>query len=419
MNQLTIETKALHGTLTVQPSKYLAHRLIIAAALAEGHSTLSPVYPGDDVLATSRAVETMGIARCKWQDETLLIDGGQPAHTGKRIDCNESGSTLRFLLPMPAIWGVEALFCGKDSLLQRPMHPYSEIFARQGITYQQEPTHIRVSGQLHPGLFELPGDVSSQFVTGLLFALPLLDGDSTLSLSSELESRGYADMTLDVLDQFGVSAFWENSRTLEIPGNQHYKPAQTTVSGDWAHAAFYLAAGVMGSSELKLQGLDPALKQDSQIAPILQSMGGDIQWDGKTLVARGSKLHGISVDGRNIPDLIPILAVAACAAEGETRIENVGRLRFKESNRLEGLAEQLCRLGGSVRVDGDNLLVSGRGELRGGRVDALGDHRLAMSLAMASILCTEPVLLSGARSVAKSAPQFWQEYAELGGVAFG
>lgn len=418
MNHLTIKTKELGGTLTVQPSKYLAHRLIIAAALAEGHSTLSPVYPNEDVLASSRAVEALGMACCEWQEETLHVHGGHPARTGQRVDCNESGSTLRFLLPMPTIWGVEALFCGKNSLLQRPMHPYSELFARQKIAYHQEAAHIRVSGQLHSGLFELPGDVSSQFVTGLLFALPLLDGDSTLSLSSELESRGYADMTIEVLGMFGVSASWKNSRTLQIPGNQHYKPRQTTVSGDWAHAAFYLVAGAIGSSTLKLCGLDPSLKQDSQIVPILQSMGGDLRWDEKTLVVHGGKLQGVSIDGRNIPDLIPILAVAACAAEGETRIENVGRLRFKESNRLEGLAEQLSRLGATLRVEGDSLRISGRGELRGGSADALGDHRLAMSLAMAAIICKEPVLLSGARSVAKSAPQFWQEYADLGGVAF-
>lgn len=418
MKLMTIENnRKLSGMITIQPSKYLSHRYILASSLAKGRSEISPVTQNEDIAATIGSIEALGIAVCSGDSMGLSLEGGLPAKNGSVLDCNESGSTLRFLLPLPSVLGVDAFFAGKPELLKRPLGPYEELFRKNGVHFERQANRIHISGRLQPGRFELPGDISSQFISGLLFALPLLKGDSEIVMTSALESRGYVDMTLEVLRHFGITGEWQGESTLCVAGGQTYVPQRSAVAGDWAHAAFFLVGGAIGSSEnLTLSGLNSQKGQDSQIVEILQEMGAKIEWQGEELRVSKSALHGIRLDGREIPDLIPVLAVAACAAEGKTHMENLGRLRYKESNRLEGLAEQLQALGAELSVDGDSLIINGKGCLKGGSVDSLGDHRLAMSLAIASLISTSPVVLARAGSVAKSAPRFWEEFKSLGGI---
>lgn len=417
MKTHVIEPNKLSGHLEVQPSKYLAHRYILAAALAKGRSQLSPMLKNDDVLATIGATEALGIARCEWEGQKLLISGGLKGRDSI-IQCNESGSTLRFMIPIVSALGLKGEFRGKGRLLERPMGPYKDIFARQKLCYSHESDSICIDGQLSATHYELPGDISSQFITGLLFALPMLPEASTIGLTSMLESKGYVAMTLDVIKKFGVLAHWKSDFELFIPGGQTYVPSTIKVDGDWAHAAFFLVAGALGGGNIRLSGLSKRKAQDSEIMPILSQMGANIGWEEDVLCVKGGELKGIDLDGENIPDLIPILAVAASFAKGSSTFSRLARLRYKESNRLDGLAEQLRSIGAKALVVGDDLHITG-GLVRGGSATSLGDHRIAMSLAVAGTCCEGALTLRGAESVAKSAPNFWQEFASLGGLYRG
>ena len=413
MKTHVIEPRELSGHLQVQPSKYLAHRYILAAALAKGRSEIFPMLKNDDVIATIGAAESLGIAKFEWEGNKLLVFGGQEGHDST-ILCNESGSTLRFIIPIVAALGLKGEFRGKGRLLERPMGPYKDIFTRQKLKYSHESECIRVEGQLSATHYELPGDISSQFITGLLFALPILPEASTIGLTSVLESKGYVDMTLGVIKKFGVSAHWKSDFELFIPGGQSYAPSIINVDGDWAHAAFFLVAGALGGGNIKLTGLSKHKTQDSEIMAILTRMGANIGWEEDTLCVKGGELKGIEIDGGDIPDLIPILAVAASLAKGPSVFRRLARLRYKESNRLDGLADQLRSIGAKALVVGDDLHITG-GHLRGGGASSLGDHRIAMSLAVAGTCCEGTLTLRGAESVAKSAPNFWREFASLGG----
>lgn len=416
---VSITPARLSGWLRVMPSKSMSHRAAICAALA-GKSAVKNVGLSDDVIATCRVLNLLGYS-CYLNGTELFaagrINNFNASASLRLADCGESGSTLRLLLPL-ALDGIPTRFTGRGRLLSRPMKPYLDLFGARGVSVCHTPEYIDVCGQLSAGLYSLPGDVSSQFISGLMFALPRLDGDSIIELTSPLESRSYVELTLRALAAFGVeitSTMCHGRECYEIPGRQIFKSARVSVEGDYSHAAFWLVAGAIGGG-ISLSGLDMDSAQgDAAIIDILRKMNTDIEWHDGELRVYPSRLRGAEINISQTPDIFPILSVAACAAEGETILTGGGRLRVKESDRLSAMAEELSKLGAEVRETRDSLYVRGGGKLRGGAVSAHADHRIAMSMAVAASVCEGKVEIDDADCVKKSAPDFWNEYASAGG----
>ncbi len=335
--------------------------------------------------------------------------GERPA-ADNLLDCAESGSTLRFFIPLAAMTGQPWRFCGRGRLMQRPQEVYRDIFAQAGAIFEQQHGEITVQGPLPAGSYRLQGDVSSQFLTGLLLALPLARGDSRLVLTSPLESAAYVDLTLDVMRAFGLSAVRNGTGGYHIPGSQSFHAADYTVEGDWSQAAFFLGAGALGRP-VACAGLAENSRQgDAAVRDILSRMGARVGCEGGLWRAHAGRLAAADIDAREIPDLVPPLAALCCFADGESHITGAARLRLKESDRLAALASQLRRLGANIRETDDGLAIRGQKNLRGGTADAVGDHRIAMALALAAIRCSGPVSITGWQSVKKSYPAFWLDF---------
>lgn len=402
---LRIIPKKLCGRVEVPPSKSVAHRMIIAAALSEGTSEITNLSPSVDILSTMDCMRALG-ADISFKNNTAVIEGVAKKPGKAVLNCNESGSTMRFLIPVACALGVNAEFIGSGKLPQRPITPYVEEFPKHGITFDFEEAGASlpcsVSGKLKAGRFEIDGGLSSQFITGLLLALPLLDGDSEIVLTSALNSKPYVDITLGVLRDFGVEVT-ETETGFSIGGNQRFKAFSGRVEGDYSQAAFFRAANSLGS-KLEILGLaDNSLQGDRVIMEICDRFD-------KTR-------EPFEIDGSDIPDLVPILTVLACFCRGTSRITNVARLRFKESDRLNVPAECLNAIGGKVKVGEDYLEIEGVETLRGGEINGHNDHRIPMSLAIAATMCENPLVIRGAECVSKSFPDFFDVYRALGGDA--
>ncbi len=416
MADVTLHPGGLSGVLQAPPSKSAAHRAIICAALAAGESEISPVDTSQDMEATLACMAALGAG---WEREGDLIRvtglSGAP-HETPVLDCRESGSTLRFVMPLALALSGGGTFLTKGRLKERPLGPYEALFSKQGIRFERTESGFLVQGPLSPGEFTLPGNVSSQFVTGLLLSLPLLNGDSLLRLTGPLESEGYVQLTLDVLADFGVTVRRPDPMTFPVPGGQSFCPRRYQVEGDYSQAAVFLCAGALGS-DIGIKGLHPhSLQGDRAVIGLLQSMGAGFVKAGDTVFMRPEKLRGIRLDGGQIPDILPMLALTLCLAEGESRIENAGRLRLKECDRLAATVEELSKLGADIRAEGDSLFIRGVPRLLGGAaVDSHNDHRMAMMLSIAALHCVKPVRLTDPACVAKSWPGYWEAYQGLGG----
>lgn len=412
---LTIQPARLHGAVAVPPSKSAAHRAIISAALADGRSRITHVDLSSDILATIGACRALGI-RMQMDGDTLTVDGGHLHPAGGPIDCAESGSTLRFFIPVACTLAGEKTFTGHGRLPLRPVDAYLHIFDTQGLRYTRPPGYslpLTVSGALRAGEFHVDGRVSSQFVTGLLFALPLLGGDSRIAVTGGFESRGYVDLTVDILRRFGIDIGVDGD-TFSIKGGQRYQPQSLRVEGDYSQAAFFLVGGAI-SGGIRVEGLDAhSLQPDHAIVDILRQMSANIISEGQNLVSRPARLRGATIDVSQCPDLVPPLAVAAAFAEGQTHITGAARLRIKESDRLHALAHNLTALG--IRADElpDGLIIHG-GRPKGGQIDSFGDHRIAMAFAIAAAGASGPVVIRGAECVDKSYPKFYDDYKALEG----
>lgn len=406
---ITITPGRLAGAVTPPPSKSQAHRLLIAAALAHGESVISHVALSQDIEATIRCLEELG-AGFAWAGDTVTVRGmGANAMSPlrrmayPRLDCGESGSTLRFLIPIALAVRGGGIFTGRGRLMERPLKPYFDLFDEKGIFYEQKDGVLTVAGMLTPGEYRLPGDVSSQFFTGLLFALPLLNGPSAIIPTTPLESEGYIRMTLQAMGQFGV----EMPVTMSLPphyhpqGNQTYRAADASVEADWSQAAFWYAA--MYLWDVNVQGMNLRSAQGDRV--MADYYDRFFMW-------------ADSFDLSNCPDLAPPLAVMAAlrSGGGVTRLTNAARLRLKESDRLASVTAVLRALGADVTEGPDFLEIRGRETLAGGvTVDSFNDHRIAMMAAIAATKCVKPVTITGAQCVAKSYPGFWEDFERLGG----
>ncbi len=387
---IIIDPGKLSGSIAAIPSKSAAHRLLICAAFADKPTELICPQVSQDMEATAACLQALG-ADIRYTSGSYRVTPIAKLPAQAMLFCRESGSTLRFLLPIAAALGVDTTFFMEGRLPQRPLSPLWEELERMGARLSR-PTEntLRCQGRLEPGHYKIDGGVSSQFVTGLLFALSLMEEESRLTVTGKTESRPYIDMTLDALAQFGVD-------TAHLGGQAFRSPEQLTVEGDWSNAAFFLAAEALGNP-VTVTGLDPDSRQGDRAAePLLRQLQAGL----------------CTVDASDIPDLVPILAVTAGACHGAV-FRNIHRLRLKESDRAVTTAALINALGGRAFADTDTLTVQ-PGQYRGGTVDASGDHRIAMAAAIAATVCREPVTVLGAQAVSKSYPAFWEEYRRLGG----
>ncbi|MBR1862944.1 MAG: 3-phosphoshikimate 1-carboxyvinyltransferase [Ruminococcus sp.] len=399
----------LSGKVTAPPSKSVAHRMVIAAALAPGRSEIEGLAPSDDIKATMNAMAALG-ADIKYDQDRCraVIEGIKTIPDSAVIDCCESGSTLRFLIPVAAALGTTATFLGRGKLPQRPITPYLQEFPAHGVSFDYNYTMpFTVKGRLRGGKFRIGGDISSQFITGLLFALPMLEEDSEIVLTSRLESRPYVDITVGVLRESGC-IIEETENGYMVGGRQVFWPKNGKVEGDHSQGAFFEVANAIGS-EVKIEGLNVnSFQGDKKVIEICKEM----------VYNKDGLLKPFTADVSDIPDLVPVLAVLACYCNGVSRLTNAARLRLKESDRLAAMEEDLNKLGGRVTSDKDSLTIDGRGGLAGGaEVSAFGDHRIAMAMAIAATGCEKPVTVLGAECVAKSYPDFWEVFSSLGGRA--
>lgn len=409
MVNLRLRPSTLNGTVAAPASKSDAHRNLVIAALSNKPTRIEGLESSGDIDATLGCLRVLGATM---QDGVL-----RPVHPARSalLNCEESGTTLRLMLPVVAALGVEARFIGKPQLRERPLAPLVKALAEGGAEFDRDAVPLTVSGRLRKGSFEIPGDVSSQFVSGLLIALPLMDAGGMIHLTTPLQSAGYVAMTLDAMERFSVMAI-EREQGYLVPGNQRYRsPGVVRIEGDWSNAAFFLAAGAMGMG-VTVRGLPETSHQpDRAIAGLLRRFGAQVNLAQNAVhVAKGT-LRGITVDVSQTPDLAPVLAVLGAAAEGTTRLENAARLRLKESNRLASTYAMLQALGAQVHMEPDALEITGTGRLAGGTVDGAGDHRIVMAAAIAALLCDAPVTILGAEAVEKSYPTFFMEYEALGG----
>ena len=397
------------GNIEAISSKSHAHRALICAALADGTSLLRLNSSSEDIRATCRCLEALG-CHITHNGSELIIEPG-PCPASPVLDCGESGSTLRFLLPVAAALGCGAAFTGRGRLPQRPLEPLLSELKKHGVIFDRDTLPFTLSGRLEGGSFALPGNISSQYITGLMLALPLAGGGS-VHLTTPLESKGYVDLTVSTVEQFGVTISPSDDGFC-IPSGE-YKSRSISIDGDWSNSAFWLCAGAL-AAPVTVHGLDmSSLQGDKAVIRILAQMGAGVRVQDNCVTISPGELCAVEIDAGDIPDLIPVLAVTAAFCRGETRIYNAGRLRLKESDRLEAVAEQINSLGGSAVINGDELLISGGG-LTGGRVSSNNDHRMVMSAAVAALRCPDGVDIEGCEAVNKSYPDFFKHLKTLGG----
>lgn len=417
MSDITISPAQLTGTIRIPPSKSVCHRAIICAGLAQGTSRIDGVVLSDDINSTIQAMQVFGAVIQQKGDGLSITGTNCTKATTNSIDCLESGSTLRFLIPL-ALMGQTMTFTGRGKLIERPLEAYFNIFQEQQIAYQTNNGRLplTVTGTLSPGQFQLPGNVSSQFVSGLLFALPRLAGDSSIIITSELESQGYVDLTLAMLARFGIKITNKAYREFIVPGKQSYHNTNYHIESDYSQAAFWLTAATLGSP-INCIGLNlDSLQGDKVIIDIIRRMGGVLIAKNDAVQASPAQTIGTVIDAAQCPDLVPILTVLAAVSKGTTRIERAGRLRLKESDRLHAITQELNKLGADIEEKNDSLIIQGRLNLSGGViVDSWHDHRIAMALAIASIKCLKPITIRHSECVAKSYPAFWHDFQLLGG----
>lgn len=414
------------GAVEIPASKSRAHRLLICAALGEKETVLRCCGVSRDIQATVGCLNAMGAEIIQEEDcfrvRPIAADKKSgPVREKKQpaeLPCGESGSTLRFLLPVVGALGLDAVFHMEGRLPERPLEPLRSLLTEHGMSLRQEKERLFCTGKLKAGEFRIPGNISSQYVSGLLFALPLLPEESRLTVEEPVESADYINMTEDALKLFGYRCGKQGwTYSLAPRGRGPGGPDFCEVERDWSSAAFFLVLGALGGRGVTVRGMNLQSGQgDRKILELLKTFGADVRERENGITVKPGRLRGFRIDASLIPDLVPVLSVAAALAEGETRIERAGRLRLKESDRLTSTTAFLSGIGADITELRDGLLIRGKRSLRGGAVDSAGDHRIAMSAAVAAAGCEAPVSIRGAECTDKSFPGFWET---LGGLKRG
>ena len=428
MDRILIKPSALKGAVVPPPSKSLSHRAIICASLCSDKevSRIDNVILSEDINATIDGMRQLRaeIEIIENENKTycLNIRGGRGSKENNgskrsveyaKINCGESGSTLRFLIPLSLMLADRCKFSGKGKLIERPLDIFYKIFDEDGIEYKNFNGRLplTVSGKLKGGQYNLSGMVSSQFISGLLMALPMIDRDSVISVTDKMESVGYVDLTLQMLKEFNIETINTDYREFKIPGNSEYKASSYKVEPDYSQAAFFLVADALGN-DVECLGLnEKSLQGDKEIINIIEKFNNSNNSDNNEII----------IDASQIPDLIPIISVLAALQKGKTtRIVNAQRLRIKESDRLKAVATEMNKIGAEIEELEDGLIIRGKSALRGNAtVSSWNDHRIAMSLAIAATRCNDEIVLKGWQAVNKSYPAFWNDYISLGGAVNG
>ena len=410
-----IKADKLVGELSPPPSKSVLHRYIIASSLAKGVSKIENISFSEDIIATIEAMKKLG-ANIEQKENYLLIDGSDTfknLNESIEIDCNESGSTLRFLFPLSIVEENKVLFKGRGKLFKRPMTPYFENFEKYKIKHSYiDENKILLEGKLKAGIYEIDGNISSQFITGLLFSLPLLEGESKIIINGKLESSNYIDISLDCLSKFGIKIINNSYQEFVIEGNQSYKVGNYRTEADYSQAAFFLVANAIGS-KIKINDLsENSLQGDKKIIDYISKIDN---WNSKdTLV----------LDGSETPDIIPILSLKAAVSGKKIEIVNVERLRIKESDRLKATVEELSKLNFDLIEKKDSILINSRENFKVNKnekvvsLSAHSDHRIAMMIAIAATCYDGEILLDNLDCVKKSYPNFWEVFLSLGGKIY-
>ena len=405
------------GTITAPPSKSMAHRAVLCSALAEGTSHIENLEFSKDISATLSAAGQL-CAKVRTGADRAVVEGlGSFLPVSAPVDCCESGSTLRFLIPIASLTGQKVTFVGRGRLMERPQTVYEKLYQKQSLRFEQSPAGLTVEGTLKSSEYELAGNVSSQFISGLLFALPLLDGDSTLHLIPPVESRSYIDMTRAVQAAFGVTSRWLDGNTLALPGRQHYRPCDYDVEGDYSQAAFPAVLGAVCGG-VTVTGLSPdTLQGDAVILDILHRCGAQFTREGDTVTFAKAPLHGVDIDLADCPDLGPVLMVLGLLCGGTTVIRNAERLRLKESDRIAAMEAELRACGGVLESEGGTITIHGcAGKLHTPAAPLHGhnDHRVVMSLTVLALAAGLPLSIDDAEAVQKSWPHFFEAIKPLG-----
>ncbi len=396
MKNVIIKNSNLNGVVELPPSKSAAHRALVCSFLSGG-GNVSPIIDSNDMRAMRQAISA--------------LENGE-----NTVDCLESGNTLRFIIPIAAALGKNVTFIGSGRLPERPIGDYLRLLPEHGVKCTSGGSlPLTIEGRLTAGRYEIAGNISSQYITGLLLALPILDGDSEIVLTTRLESKPYVDMTVKVMRDYGVEVC-ETKNGFFVRGNQKYKKRDYFVEADWSQAAFFLAAGALGG-DVTIKGLDVNSAQgDKEITEILKRFGADIRLDGNGIRSRKSKLTGIEADVTDIPDTVPALAVVAAFADGETVIKGAERLRYKESDRIKSVVFNLKKMGVDVEEKPDGMIIRGS-HLKGAQLDGFNDHRIVMAFSIAALFADGDTLITQAESVNKTYPAFFEDHNRLGGKA--
>lgn len=397
------------GCVNIPASKSWAHRLLIAAALSKEPSVMICDGSSADIDATADCLRAMG-AKIDCESNRISITpiarpvGEELCH----LYCRESGSTLRFLVPVVGALGLNAVFHMEGRLPNRPMDVFYDCLSKMGMTIKQEGSLLYLSGRLTPGVYSIPGNISSQYISGLLLALPLLDGDSSLEVTGNIESFDYILMTEAALEASGYSV-QRDGMSYKVKSVAGYEiPSLCKVESDWSSAAFLLSMGALSKRGITVRGMNlNSVQGDKRVVDILKDFGAFVTVSQDEITVKGKALHGIEVDAAQIPDLVPVIATVAAFAEGKTRIYNAQRLVYKESDRLSTTESMLKALGAEITKNDDGLIISGKTGIQGGKCQSFNDHRIAMSAAVAAVRCECDVIVEGAECVAKSFASFW------------
>ena len=407
----------ISGTITAPPSKSMAHRAVLCAALAEGRSHITNLEFSKDISATLGAAGQLCANVQTGRDDAVVEGLGHFVPLTAPVDCCESGSTLRFLIPIASLTGQEVTFTGRGRLMERPQSVYETLYREQNLRFEQASSGLTVEGALTPGEYRLAGNVSSQFISGLLFALPLLSGDSTLHLIPPVESRSYIDMTRAVQAAFGVQSRWLDDTTLLLPGGQQYRPCDYNVEGDYSQAAFPAVLGAVCGG-VTITGLAPeTLQGDAVILDILRRCGAQFTREGDAVTFAKASLRGVDIDLADCPDLGPVLMVLGLLCEGTTVIRNAERLRLKESDRIAAMEAELRACGGVLESEGGTITVHGCADKLHAPAGALhghNDHRVVMSLAVLALSTGLALTVDDAEAITKSWPNFFDAIKPLG-----